>query len=145
MSRTGQCRHEWTQKTKTARDGTPEPKKHIANCRQTESNQPSVKDTGNNHQSYQDPPDTVRRNTKFPLFKAAHRPRQSRQHVKLGSSAVAVHRRGHRDPCLDAEAAWIQKIVEILQLQYTDEKVDITAESSEVSVDAAGSVQREAG
>ena len=63
----------------------------------------------------------------------------------LGSSAVAVHRRQYRDPCLDAEAAWIQKIVEIPQLQYTDEKVDTTVESSEVSVDAAGPVQREAG
>ena len=87
----------------------------------------------------------MRRNAEFPLFKAAHRPRQSRQRLKLGSSAVAVHRRGHRDACLDAEGARIQKIVEIPQLQYTEVKVDITSESSEVSVDAAGSVQREAG
>ena len=81
---------------------------------------------------------------KFPLFKAAHS-RLSRRRLKLGSSAVAVHRRGHRDPCLEAEAARIQKIVEIPQSQCTDEKVDIIAESSEASVDAAGSVQREAG
>ena len=68
----------------------------------------------------------MRRNAKFPLFKAAHRPRQSRQRLKLGSSAVAFRLQGHRDRCLDAEAARIQKIVEIPQLQYTDEKVDIT-------------------
>ena len=56
------------------------------------------------------------------------------------SSAVAVHRWGQRDPCLDAEAAQIQKMVEIPQEQYTDEKVDITAESPEDSADDAGSV-----
>ena len=71
----------------------------------------------------------------------AHRPRQSRQRLKLGSSAVAVHR---QDPCLDAEATWIQRIVEIPQLQYTDENVDISTESSEDRVDAAGAFQREA-
>ena len=39
-------------------------------------------------------------------------------------------RQGHRDPSKDRG--------EILQLQYTDEKVDTTAESSEDSVNAAG-------
>ena len=58
-------------------------------------------------------------NAKFPLFRAAHRRRRTRE-------------------------AWIQKIVEILQLQYTDEKVDISAEGSEDRVDAAGTFQRDA-
>ena len=39
----------------------------------------------------------------------------------------------------------LNKIVEVPQLQYTDEKVDITAESSEDSADDAGPVLREAG
>ena len=82
----------------------------------------------------------MRWNTRFPLFKAAQKRQQSKQYLKLGSSAFAVHRRGHRDPCLGAEANWIQKIVEIPQLHYTEEKVDITAESSENSVNDAGSV-----
>ena len=86
----------------------------------------------------------MRRNAKVPSIKAAQRRRRTRQCSTLGSSAVAVHRRGPRDPRLDAEADWIQKIVEIPQLKYTDEKVDITAESSEDSVDDAGPVLREA-
>ena len=44
----------------------------------------------------------------------------------------------------DAEAARIQKIVDVPQLQFTDEKVDITAESSEDSVDDAGPVHHTA-
>ena len=38
------------------------------------------------------------------------------------------------------ETQRIQKIVEILQLLYTDEKVGVPAESSEDSADAAGPV-----
>ena len=82
----------------------------------------------------------MRRNAKVPFIKEAQGRRRNRQCSTLGSSTVAVHRRGPRDPCL-----WIHKIVEIPQLQYTDEKVDITAESSEDSVDDAGPVLREAG
>ena len=50
-----------------------------------------------------------------------------RQCSKLGCSAVAVHRRGHCDSRLDGEAdpQRIQKIIEILLLQYTDKKVDV--------------------
>ena len=153
VPRTGLC---W-QEEKTARDGTPEPKKekNEANCWQTEQlafrqsyrKQPSVvvcdsPDTVHSTRSWRR---QVLRNAKFPLLRAAHSRRRNRQCSKLGSSAVAVHRRGHRDACLDAEAARIQKIVEIPQLQYTDEKADITAESSEDSVDAASSVLRKAG
>ena len=120
-------------KRKNSQGWDPEPKKEKskAKCRQT----------GNNHQSYQDSPDTEHPTRWW----TAHRRRRTIQCLNPGSAAVEVHRRGHRDPCLDAEAAWIQKIVEIPQLQHTEEKVDITAESSEVSVDAAGSAQREAG
>ena len=122
VPRMGQCRHEYSEKT--SRDGTPRTqerkerthrsrkrattagksgptagKKSMANCRRSGGKQPSVKETGNNHELYQDPPDTVRRN-------ARTGPRQFRQRPKLGSSGVAVHRPG--DPCLDAEAARIQ-------------------------------------
>ena len=56
-------------KRQQPRDGTPVPKndksgptagkKSMANCRRTEGNQPSVKETGKNHQSDRDRPDTV--------------------------------------------------------------------------------------
>ena len=39
----------------------------------------------------------------------------------------------------------MQKIVEIPELQYTDEKVDFIAESSEDSVDAAGTIPTRSG
>ena len=85
----------------------------------------------------------VRRNAKFPFFTAAQRHRRTRQCSKLGCSTVAVHRPGPRDPSLGAEADWIQKIVEIPQLQDTDEKVDITAENSEDTVNAADTSNNE--
>ena len=109
--RTGQCRHGWTQEKKTAREGTQNPrtkrattagksrptagKKSIANCRQRT----------NNHHSYRGSPDTDHP-TRW------QRRWRFRQCSKVGSSAVTVHQGNHRDPCLSAEAHWIQKIVE---------------------------------
>ena len=150
VSRTGQCRHEWTQKL-TAMDGTPEPKnekkgptagRRVQPLRERADLQlvirvwPTAGRQGQSAFSQRDKkqPSVVSRSPRHSALnkivetpgvtERAHRPRQSRQRSKIGSSPVAVHRRGHRDPCLDAEAAWIQKIVEIPQLQFMDEKVD---------------------
>ena len=144
VPRTGQCRHEWTQKKKTASDGTPEPKKEksTANCRQTESNQPSVKETGNNHQPYQDPQTQCTQ--------------QDRGDARCGGTLFSLSSKQRTGPdgpdsakSMEAQQSqFIDEGIEIpvsAQLQYTDEKVDITAESSEDSVNAAGTFQREAG
>ena len=116
---------------KKARDGTPDPRKKRAwptagrqraisltlKLQETSISRSTSPQTQCTQQVRGDA--KVRRNANHPPSNAAHRRRQSRQCSKLGSSAFAVHRRGHRDPCLDAEAARIQKIVEIPLLQYT--------------------------
>ena len=143
----GQCRDEdeWTQKKNS--QGW-DPKTHEKKRAQpTASRQEATISRSTIH------PDTVhstrswrrhvRRNAKFPFFKAAQRHRRTRQCSKLGCSTVAVRRPGPRDPSLGAEADWIQKIVEIPQLQDADEKVDITAENSEDSVNAADTSNNE--
>ena len=128
---------------KTAKDGTPEPKNEksgptagrkrattagksgptsIANCRRTAGSQPSVKQTGNNHQSDRDPQtqitqqdgrDARQSSTEALTFQTVLKDRN-----------LSSHRGNHRDPCLSAEADWIQKIVEIPPLQCNDEKVE---------------------
>ena len=131
---------------KTARDGTPRPMKRKEHSQlQADKKQPSVvarshPDTVHSTRSWRR---HVRRNAKFPFFKEAQRHGRTRQYSKLGCSTVAVHRPGPRDPSLGAEADWIQKIVEIPQLQDADEKVDITAENSEDSANAADTSNNE--
>ena len=105
-------------KRKTAKEGTcrtQERKEHSQLQADREQSAFSQRDSrikiSRTQCTQEDRGDEVRWNFKFPLFRAPHRRRQSRQRFKLGRSAVAVHRRGHRVPCVDAEAARIQKIV----------------------------------
>ena len=107
MPRTGQCRHGWTQERKkrattAGKSGPTAGTKSIANCRQTEGSWPSVKQTTNNHHSCRSP------DTDHPTRQQRRQPKQHRgadgsdNCSKIGSSAVAVHRGNHRDPCLSA-------------------------------------------
>ena len=71
----------------------------MANCRQTEGNQPSVKDTRNNHQSYQDLPNTV------------HSRRSLRRHVRRNA--------GTGPDSLDSS-----QNLEVQQWQFIDEDIE---------------------
>ena len=131
VPRTSECRHEWTQKKNSKGWGTRTRERKEHGQLQADRKQSAFR-----HSYRKEPPPAsdspdiehstrwwrrqMQRNARFP----EHRRRRTRPRSKLVGSAVAVHRRGHRDPCLDAEA------VGIFQLQCTDEKVDITAESS---------------
>ena len=97
VPRTGQCRHEWTQKKKQPGLGPQIPRKKRA--QPTAGRQRAISFQSKRQERtisrIKIPPDTVhstrswerqvRRNAKFPLVKAAHRPRQSRQRLEVGS------------------------------------------------------------
>ena len=129
VSRTGQCRREWTRKTRQpgmgpqnldlqlVRRAWPTAGGQRAIILQSKRQEKSIsRSRSPRHSAFNKIVETPG------ATERARRPRQSRQRSMRESSAVAVG-----------------------SLQYIEEKVHITAESSEASVDAAESVQREAG
>ena len=137
VPRTGQCRHEWAPRTH-------ERKEH--SLLQADRKQPSVVTRFPGHSAVDKIVETPgATECKVPTLQSRAKVPTDQTVLKDWQLSSRSYQRGHQDPCLGAEADRIQKIVEIPQLEYTDEKVDITAESSEDSADDAGPVHRETG